>query len=87
MQPSKPEPTPVTPVVKRPWSVTLLTLGVLLITALNLTRFALSLREWTFLASQPGISPLYLAASGLIWAVAGSALVWGCGRRRDGRPG
>lgn len=68
--------------VKRPWSVTLLALGVLIITATNLTRFVLSLRSWTFLASQSGVSPLYLAVSGLIWSVAGSILFWGLWRAK-----
>ena len=63
--------------IKRPASVTLLTLGVLIITGLNLTRFLLSLRYWSFLTSQPGISPLYLAISGLVWTIAGALLVWG----------
>lgn len=62
--------------VKRPWSVTLLVLGVLIITVINLVRFVLSLRYWNFLASQPGPSPLYLAISGLAWALAGGFLLW-----------
>ena len=63
--------------IRRPASVTLLTLGVLIITGLNLTRFVLSLRYWSFLTSQPGISQLYLALSGLVWTIAGAVLVWG----------
>jgi hypothetical protein len=63
--------------LKRPWSVTLLALGVLIITVINLARFILSLRYWSFLASQPGPSPLYLVLTGLVWAVAGSLLLWG----------
>jgi hypothetical protein len=69
-------PTEVVP-VQRPWSVTLLALGVLIITVLNLTRFALSLGDWSFLSAQPGISPYYLAISGFIWTVAGGFMVWG----------
>ena len=63
--------------VKRPFTVTLLALGVLIITVINLARFILSLRYWSFLASQPGPSPLYLALTGVIWTVAGSLLLWG----------
>lgn len=72
--------------VKRPRSVTLLALGVLIIAAINLTRFVLSLRYWDFLASQPGISPLYLAVTGLIWTLAGTCLVWGLWRARIWAP-
>jgi hypothetical protein len=72
-QPAMSEGSPI----RRPFSVTILAFGVLIITVINLTRFALSLREWTFLASQPGVSPLYLNLSGLAWTVAGPVLVWG----------
>lgn len=65
------------PPIKRPWSVTLLALGVLIITVINLVRFVLSLRYWDFLASQPGVSPIYLALSGLVWSLAGAFLLWG----------
>ncbi len=64
----------------------MLVLGVLIITATNFIRFVLSLRSWTFLASQPGVSPLYLAASGLIWSVAGSFLLWGLWRAKIWAP-
>ncbi len=55
----------------------MLALGVLILAGLNLVRFVLSLRNWNFLAAQPGVSPFYLAISGLIWAVAGAFLIWG----------
>lgn len=63
--------------VTRPFSVTLLALGVLIITVVNLARFILSLRYWSFLASQSGPSPIYLAVSGLVWAATGGLLLWG----------
>ncbi len=72
--------------VQRPWSVTLLALGVLIITAINLARCVLSLLSWAILASQPGVSPAYLAASGLIWSVAGSYLFWGLWRAKSWAP-
>jgi hypothetical protein len=73
-------------IIKRPWSVTLLVLGVLILTGLNLTRFGLSLIDWSFLASQPGVSPYYLAITGFIWTVAGSFLVWGLWRPKAWAP-
>ncbi len=71
---------------KRPRSVTLLALGVLIITVVNLIRLVLSIRYWAFLTSQPGISPLYIAMTGLIWTVAGSFLVWGLWRAKSWAP-
>jgi hypothetical protein len=61
----------------RPGSVTILVLGVLIITVINLTRLVLSIRYWDFLTSWPGISPLYIALTGLIWTLTGSLLLWG----------
>jgi len=72
--------------VRRPFRVTILALGVLIITVANLTRFVLSLREWNFLASQPGVSPLYLALSGLVWTLIGTCLVWGLWSARPWAP-
>ena len=86
VEPSESQIAPEVKNVKRPFSVTLLMLGVLIITVVNLTRFVLSLRVWSFLASQSGISPLYLAVSGLIWAVAGSFLIWGLWRAKCWAP-
>jgi hypothetical protein len=64
-------------VKKRPWSVTLLAGIVLIITIINLIRFVLSLRYWTFLSSLSAVSPVYLAITGLVWSMAGVAVVWG----------
>jgi hypothetical protein len=75
-----------TPTMKRPHSVTILALGVLIITVTNLMRFGLSLKDWSFLASQPGVSPLYLAISGFLWAVAGGCLVVGLWRAKTWAP-
>jgi len=72
--------------VRRPLSVTILALGVLIITVINLTRFILSVRDWSFLASQPGVSPLYLALSGFVWAAVGTLLVWGLWSARPWAP-
>ena len=60
----------------RPISVTLLAVLVLTIAGLNLGRLVLSILQWSFLKTLPGVSPLYLAASGLVWTLAGLALAW-----------
>jgi hypothetical protein len=64
----------------RPLSVTFLALGVLTIAGLNLIRFYQSIQLWGFLSEFPTVSPLYIAASGLVWGVAGLALAWGLWR-------
>ncbi|MFZ0534130.1 MAG: hypothetical protein WAM09_13205 [Anaerolineales bacterium] len=71
---------------KRPWSVTLLASGVLIITVINLIRLVLSIRYWGFLSSRLGISPLYLALTGLIWTIAGSLLIFGLWRAKNWAP-
>jgi len=70
--------TLTTPLVKkRPRSVTLLAILVLIIAIINILRFALSIRYWVFLSSRSAVSPLYLALTGLVWSVAGAAVIWG----------
>jgi len=86
LEPSEPQAIPEVKLTPRPWSVTLLALGVLILAGLNLARFVLSLQNWTFLASQPGVSPYYLAISGFVWTVAGSFLDWGLWRGKAWAP-
>jgi hypothetical protein len=74
------------PTHKRPKSVTLLALGVLIITVLNLIRFVLSIRYWGFLSTRVGISPIYITLSGLIWSVAGLYLLWGLWKAKTWAP-
>ena len=74
------------PINKRPWSVTLLALGVLIITVINLVRLGLSIRYWSFLSSRTGISPIYLALTGLIWSAAGLYLIWGLWKAKKWAP-
>ncbi len=62
---------------RRPFSVTLLALGVLTIASLNLVRFVQAVRQWSFLASLPSEPPLYLVLTALIWIATGVPLVWG----------
>lgn len=61
---------------KRPFLVTLLAVLVLSITIVNLLRLVNTIALWSFLSDFPGISPFYLAATGLVWALIGVALVW-----------
>lgn len=60
----------------RPGSVTWLIIGVLTITVLGFLRGYLAIRGWEFLASWPGVSPLYLVVSGLLVGFLGGAVVW-----------
>ena len=71
----------------RPGSVTILALGVLIITIINLTRLVLSILNWDFLVSWPGVSPLYMSLTGLIWTLVGLLLLWGLWKARKWAPG
>lgn len=62
---------------KRPTSVTLLAVLVLSITIVHLVRFINTLTLWNFLTELPGKSPIYLALTGLLGFILGSALFWG----------
>ena len=70
--------TPARP--DRPLSVTLLMFGVLILASLNTARFVLAIDDWSFIWSLKGASPVYLAVSGLVWAVAGWVTLWGLWR-------
>ncbi len=61
----------------RPFSVTLLALGVLSNASLNTARLVLAVNQWSFISGLPGASPAYLAATGLVWALAAWPLGWG----------
>ncbi len=63
---------------RRPRSVTILSLGVLILAALYLTRFAVTLREWAFLQEHalPGAT-WYLLGTGALWSVL--FVPWGIG--------
>jgi hypothetical protein len=62
--------------IKRPFLVTLLAVWVLLLSCVNLIRLTEAIRTWDFLASLPGVNPLYIALTGLIWALFGFPLAW-----------
>lgn len=70
----------------RPLSVTLLAVGVLIIAILNLIRFQQSIRQWDLLSEVLHFSPLYLAAGGLVWCLAGLLLFWWLWRGKRAAP-
>jgi hypothetical protein len=71
---------------KRPFLVTLLALLVLSITTIHLVRLVQTVALWDFLSSLPGISPGYLAVTGLIGTLLGLALFWGLWRGHPRTP-
>lgn len=86
IEPVEGQAEPFPPRKKRPTSVTILLLGVLIITALNLIRFVLGIKEWDFLSSWPGVSPFYIVLTGLIWTLAGIPLLWGLWKAKSWAP-
>jgi hypothetical protein len=61
----------------RPFSVTLLSLLVLLLTVHKIVRLVLVLRDWAFYSELFPFNPAYLALSGLVWAVIGLPVAYG----------
>lgn len=61
----------------RPFSVTLLALGVLTLAGINLLRFFVSLQQRKFLTEILPINPLYLTLTGLVWGLIGLILALG----------
>src|SRR4030042_6295620 len=86
MEPTDRQAEQSLPRIRCPGSVTILMVGVLIITALNLTRLVLAIKEWDFLVSWPGVSPLYILLTGLIWTLAGIPLLWGLWRAKNWAP-
>lgn len=89
--PSLVEPEPAPPAntpakLRRPFLVTLLALGVITISALNLARFVLALRYWNYLDTLTTVSPWYLAISGLVWSLGSLPLIWGLLHRKAWAP-
>lgn len=65
------------PPLKRPFSVTVLIVVVLIFTSLNGFRCLEAFQYWHFLTSlSMSVSPAYLAISGAIWVLIGIALIW-----------
>jgi len=61
---------------KRPVSVILLGLLVLLLTGFHLIRFIRALLLWDTLVALPGVPMLYIALTGLLWTIIGIPLLW-----------
>jgi hypothetical protein len=69
--------------VKRPASVTLLLWLVLFLSAWGAVRLVAALRWWDVLNEfGASLSPLYLAAGGAVWGVAGGVLYWHMATRK-----
>jgi hypothetical protein len=71
---------------RRPFSVTLLALAVLIFAVVHLIRLASAVWQWDFLMNWEGVSAPYLALSGLGWALAGLPLAWGLWRGKPWAP-
>jgi hypothetical protein len=71
---------------ERPRRVTLLALGVLILTGSNALRAVGALRSWDFLAELQVISPLYQIISGSFWTLAGLLVWWALWRGRPWAP-
>jgi uncharacterized membrane protein (DUF2068 family) len=78
--------SPISILHSRPASVTLLALGVLIISGINLLRFVQAIRQWDFLSEMLSISPFYLAATGLFWGSLWLVAAWGLWRGRRWAP-
>ncbi|MEW5872911.1 MAG: hypothetical protein AB1894_26870 [Chloroflexota bacterium] len=59
---------------RRPFSVTLLVIVVLIVAVTYLLRLVQALAQWEFLSNWLLVPPLYLALTGLVWASAGLSL-------------
>ena len=64
----------------RPFSVTLLAFGVLIIAGINLYRCVEALLQWRFLAELLPALPQYQMLSGIFWGLAGIPIAWGLWR-------
>jgi hypothetical protein len=65
--------------MRRPYSVTLLAIGVLTLALAGLVRAGQTIRLWTFLNTLE-VSPGYLLTTGLLTGLAGLLAVWGLWR-------
>jgi hypothetical protein len=62
--------------VSRPFSVTMLAIGVLTLAGLNLIRAVAAFQQMEFLTDLLPVSPIYLIVSGLVWGVVGLVLAF-----------
>ena len=68
------------PLHSRPFGVTLLVFGVLIIAGINLYRCVQALLQWRFLSELLPTLPLYQVLSGIVWGLAGIPMAWGLWR-------
>jgi len=62
---------------ERPWTITGLSLVVLLISLFHLLKLRQVITQWEMLSALPiTVSPSYLAADGFVWGVSGLILSW-----------
>jgi hypothetical protein len=80
------QPAPEVTRNKRPLSVTVLMVGVLLLTVLNIIRFILSISYFGFLSPRLAISPMYLVMTGFVWGLIGLYIVWGLWKAKSWAP-
>jgi hypothetical protein len=62
--------------VSRPFSVTMLAIGVLTLAGLNLIRAVAAFQQREMLTDLLPVSPVYLMVSGLVWGVVGLVLAF-----------
>ncbi len=62
--------------IKRPKSVTVLALFVLLIALINLIRMVQVIVQWQFLTDVFSYAPVYPLLSGMVWSFLGFVLFW-----------
>jgi len=74
------------PFKQRPFSVTLLTWIVLIMSVSNLVKFVQTTIQWNFLNQILPFSPFYLLVSGLTWGTVGLVISWGLWRGLDWAP-
>lgn len=69
--------------MKRPVSVTILIIVVLLTGGLHLLRFIQSIKNWEFLEQLLPFSPLYFILSGLVWIILCLIILFGITKRKS----
>ena len=69
--------------MKRPLSVTIIILLVLITGGLNLIRLIQSVKQWALLKEILPFPPLFLTILGSFWFVVSALLLWGITRRKS----